>query len=249
MITICFTYFRSLTLANLAAALYSVRRQDLSQVKEIVLVDNNTDDAAESIHNVVDRLEFAVPVLVQSVKHGIPTRTHSWSTNLAIKQATASWVLMTRADYLLDFGLLEKFLAVRHAQPEEWNGFVTSKGRYLDDGAAGCERMNWRTYGPSILPGTVYDHTLIDAGVWMARRDVVSDVRLDERLTAWGHAQTDFQHRLYRSGVEFIRLEQALFHHMVHGGEKDIELAHAQLAGIGGDLKDMWTRNGWSPYQ
>ncbi len=253
MISICFTYFRSLTLLNLAAALYSVRRQDLSLVKEVVLVDNNTDDTVEAVQDVIDRLYFPVPVLVQSVKHGDPTRTHSWSTNLAVRQATAPWIFMTRADYLLDFGTVRQFAEVAHARSYDhvynWNGFVTSKGRYLDDGATGCERTSWREDGPGVLSGTTYDHTLIDAGVWMAKRAAFDQANgLDERLTAWGHAQTEFQHRLHQLGVEFVRLDQALFHHMVHGGEKDIDLAHAQLASVGGDLKQMWARNGWSPY-
>lgn len=250
MITICLTYFRSLTLANLEAALYSVSRQDLSLVKEIVVVDNNTDDLPESVQEAVDRFCFRIPVLVQSVKHGDKAKTHSWSTNLAVKQATSPWIFMTRADYLLDFGIVRKFVAARLAQPEDWNGFITSNGRYLDDGVTGCEASGWRDHGPYILSGMDYTHTSIDAGVWMARRSTFNGIGgLDERLTAWGHAQTDFQYRLYRSGVEFVRIEQSLFHHMIHGGEKDIELANAQLAGIGGNLREMWARNGWSPYQ
>jgi GT2 family glycosyltransferase len=250
VITVCLTYFRSLSLANLAAALYSVSRQDLSPVREIILVDNNTDDLPETVQETVDRFVFPVPVQVQSVKHGDTTRTHSWSTNLAVRQATAPWIFMTRADYLLDFSILRKFVATRMAQPADWDGFITSNGRYLDQGVDGCEASSWRSDGPGVISGAGYSHTSIDAGVWMARRSAFDRIGgLDERLTAWGHAQTDFQHRLYKSGVEFIRIEQALFHHMVHGGEKDIELAHAQLASVGGNLRDMWARNGWSPYQ
>lgn len=72
---------------------------------------------------------------------------------------------------------------------------------------------------------------------------------MNESLTAWGHAQTDFQYRLWKSGVEFVRIPEVLFWHPAHGGEKDIDLAHRQLAASGGDLKMMWTRyEGTSPY-
>ncbi|MES2360045.1 MAG: galactosyltransferase-related protein [Gemmatimonadota bacterium] len=245
MITICFTYFRSLTLANLAASLYSVRRQDLSQVREIVLVDNNTDDQIEAVQDVVDRLEFPVPVLVQSVKHGDPTRTHSWSTNLAIRQATASWIFMTRADYLLDFDVVKRFTEA----VAQGDSFVTSNGCHLGEGIAECERSDWRQHGPR-FSGITFDYTSIDSGVWMAKKEVIDAVGgLNEGLTLWGHAQTEFQHRLHASGVRFVRIPEVLFWHPAHGGEKDLELANMQLALAGIDLRECWARyHGTSPY-
>lgn len=108
----------------------------------------------------------------------------------------------------------------------------------------------WRTHGPRWTDGVVFDYTVIDAGVYMMRLDSFNAVGgLDESLTAWGHAQTDFQYRLHRFGVEFVRIPETLFWHPAHGGEKDIELAHCQLAAAGGDLKKMWERyEGANPY-
>lgn len=110
MITICCTYFRSLTLANLEAALYSVRRQDFSQVEEVVVLDNNTDDPAGAIEAVIDAQQFPVRVRFLSCKHEDLSRTQSWSTNVAVREARTPWVFCTRADYLLDFSTVEWFV-------------------------------------------------------------------------------------------------------------------------------------------
>lgn len=249
-ITVCFTYFKSLTLVNLAAALYSVRQQDLSQVEEIVIVDNDTSDAEKAIADIVSALDFLVPVRLLSLKHGDVTKTHSWSTNFAVRCTGTPWVLFTRADYLLGFDLVKRFAEYIELVPE-WNGFITSNGCHLGNGIDDCERTGWRQVGPRIFQGSVFDYTLIDAGVWMARREAFDKIGgLDEQLTAWGHAQTDFQYRLHRSAVEFVRIPEVLFWHPAHGGEKDIELAHRQLAERGGDLKAMWARyEGEQPYE
>lgn len=245
MITICLIYFKSLTLDNLDAALYTVQQQDLSRVKEIVIVDNDTADDEVAILDVVESFGFPVPKHVLSFKHGDPLKTHAWSTNAAVREATTPWVFFTRADYLLAFDALKKFTQ----RTPNWNGFITGNGCHLGIGIDKCERTDWRRTGPN-FPGSVFDYTLVDAGVWMARKAVFDRVGgLDESLTAWGHAQTDFQYRLSQSGVEFVRVPETLFWHPAHGGEKDIDLAHAQLAAKGGNLKEMWKRyEGVSPY-
>lgn len=245
MITICFTYFKSLTLANLAAALYSVSRQDLSKVKEVVIVDNDTNDLKQDILDVIVALKFPVPVRLWSEKHMEITRTHSWSTNRAVREVTTPWFLFTRADYLLAFDVVKKFSALA-----EGNRFITSNGCHLGIGVEECERSMWRTHGPRWMDGVVFDYTIVDTGVYMMCLDAFNKVDgLDESLTAWGHAQTDFQYRLHESGVEFARISETLFWHPGHGGEKDIELAHKQLAGVGRNLKKMWARyEGVNPY-
>jgi len=100
------------------------------------------------------------------------------------------------------------------------------------------------------LPGSEGDYTHIDAGVWMMRRDSFDRVHgLDERLSAWGHAQTHFQHKLFQSRVEFYRIPEPLFYHPMHAGDRDIELAHRQLAEQGLILQEMWARyQGAQPY-
>ena len=255
MITICLTYFKSLTLANFAAALHSVRTQDLTYVKEVVIIDNDTEDSAHELRTIADALAFPVSVHIFSYKHGDPTQTHAWSTNTALAKVVTPWVFFTRADYILDPSLLARAAAVVHQHEFEglaaWRGFVTSNGCHLGIDVAECEALRWRERGPAaVLSGTVFDYTSIDSGVWLGRRgDFWAVNGLDGRLTAWGHAQTDFQHRLFLTGVEFARIPEVLFWHPAHGGEKDINLAHQQLRDCGFDIKDLWKRyEGVSPY-
>lgn len=242
-VTICFTYFRSLTLANLEAALYSVKQQDMTRVNSVVVVDNNTEDTIRSILDVIEATEFRVPVCFSSFKHGDPSHAQSWSTNVTVRRAQTSWVFYTRADYLLDPSMLKKFVAVLETKPSNWDGFIVSHGRHLGNTIAECEATGWRTRGPRILGGIDYDYTEIDSGVWMARRETFDGIGgFDERLSAWGHAQTEFQHRMFEAGVEFHRIPEVLFYHPAHGGAKDIEVAHQQLRDLGGDIRQMWER-------
>lgn len=248
MITIALTYFQSLTRANLAAALYSVRQQDLSDVDSLILVDNDTADLPQDLRAAIDVLDFPIPTRVLSYKHGDPTRTHAWSTNRAIDAVTTPYVFVTRADYLLAFDALDRMHGeIRHADPDS---FVTGNGCHLAETIEACEATTWRTAGPDVLPGTIFDYTEIDAGVFLMRRDAWARVGgLDERLTAWGHAQTKFQHQLYLSGTVFRRIPLTLFWHPWHHGARDLSLAHAQLRQTGADLHGMWQRyEGRRPY-
>jgi hypothetical protein len=250
-VTICFTYFKSLTLANLRASLFSVRQQDFSRVAELVFFDNDTVDSEEAIHAVIESFDFPVPVLVLSDKHGDPTRAQSWSTNATVRLARTKWVFYTRADYLLDFGILRKFVEVIDSRPPEWSGFITSNGCHLANVIEECEATNWRAEGPSVLHGIEYDYTSIDSGVWMLRKDAYDEVRgFDESLSAWGHAQTLFQYTLFRYGTDFVRVPETLFRHPFHGGARDMSVANAQLAEhVGIDIRQMWARyHGTSPY-
>lgn len=252
MITICFTYFRSLTLANLRASLYSVQQQDMSCVDSIVVLDNNTDDDAQDIQAVIDALAFSVPVHLISIKHGDATKTHSWSSNIAVSWAFTPWVLFTRADYLLEFDVVKKFVEIAGARASDWDGFVTGNVYHLAVDIAECEKHSWRR-GLSVLqglPGAEADYTKIDAGVWLARRVSFDRVRgLDEILTAWGHAQTDFQYRLHATGTEFVRIPEVLFYHPQHAAPRDINLAHQQLRDLGIDIRQLWKRHeGVQPY-
>lgn len=252
-ITICFTYFKSLTLANLRAALHSVRKQDLSNVEELIIVDNDTTDTAQDIQEIINALMFPMRTNLISVKHGNSSFTHAWSTNIAVRAASTPWVLFTRADYLLSFNALDRFTSVIIPRSEDWNGFVTGHVYHLSVDIATCEQTWWRVDGPSGLQafaGSEADYTVIDAGVWMARRDAFEHVHgLDESLTAWGHAQTYFQYCMYKAGVEFVRIPEILFYHPQHSAPRDIELAHQQLRDQGVDIKELWARHdGVQPY-
>lgn len=253
IITICFTYFRSLTLANLHAALYSVLRQDFSRVREVIVVDNNTEDFVEDIQSVIDSLRFPIPIRLLSYKHDDPTRAHSWSTNVAVRASQTPWVFFSRADYVLDFGIVAKFLEVVDGKPSDWNGFVTGNVYHLHVTVDECEPTEWRRDGAGALrslPGVEENYMDIDAGVWALRRDAFDRVGgLDEGLSAWGHSQTHFQHKLFLAGTEFVRIRKPLFFHPFHSAHRDIELAHRQLRERGVDVKEMWRRyEGVSPY-
>lgn len=249
MITICLTYFKSLALANLRAALFSVRQQDLSCVKEVIVVDNDTPDARKDIWSAIAEQDFPVPVRLLMHKHGDPLKTHSWSTNVAVRASVTPWIFFTRADYILEFDTVKRFTEVQQQKP----AFITGNAYHLAVDVGVCETLPWRKAGAQILgtmPGAEADYTVIDAGVWMLPRNAFDQVDgLDEDLTAWGHAQTHFQHKLYTDGVWFVRLPGVRFYHPQHSAPRDISLAHQQLRDRSLDLKLMWARyHGASPY-
>lgn len=253
MITICLTYFRSLSLANLRAALYSVRRQDLSGVAELVVVDNGTDDPAERIQEAIDAEGFPIPVRLLSFKHGDPRRTHPWSANVAVRAAGTEWVLFTRADYILDFGLVRGFFDLLDRAPAGADFFMTGDVCHLGVDVGECERSDWRERGTEALldlPCRIDGYTEIDAGVWFLTRAAFERVGgLDEGLDAWGHAQTHFQWKLHSTGTVFTKVERPMFYHPLHAAPRDIHMAHAQLEARGIDLRQLWARyTGEQPY-
>jgi len=242
-LTICLTYFRSLSLANLAASLFSVRQQEMDRVNSVVIVDNNTDDSIRDVLEVINAADLHVPVDFSSFKHKDTAKAQAWSTNVTVRRAQTTWVFYTRADYLLNFDIVRKFLAIVDSKPDTWEGFLVSHGCHLGNSIAECEATTWRESGPRVLHGVEYDYTEIDSGVWMARRETFDRIGgFDERLSAWGHAQTEFQHRMFTAGVEFVRVPEVLFFHPAHGGEKDIEVGHRQLRDLGLDIREMWER-------
>lgn len=253
-VTIALVHFKAVTLAHLEASLFSVRMlAGLESVRELVVVDNDTVDSEADILATIAALDFPIQTRLVWSKHGDPSRTHAWSTNEAVRQARAPWVLMTRADYLLHADLLVEMRAAVAQGGDDWDGVVVPDGYHLASDLAACEAVSWRRDGLDVLralPGVAYDHGIVDSGVWMARRATCERVGgLDERLTAWGHAQTEFQHRLHLAGVPFARVSRVLVHHPRHDGERDLALAHAQLAERGVDVRAPWVRyHGKAPY-
>lgn len=249
MITLCCTTFAGMSLLSLDAALYSLRRQDFSRVGAVIVFDNNSPVPEADVAAVVRDHNFPVPTSVRSVKHDDDNKTHAWSTNQVVFAAQTPWVFVTRADYLLEFSAVRRFSDVALKTPTTPR-FVTSYAAWLQDDIAACDVTAWRHVGPAALGGMVVDHSAIDAGVWMFDRGMFRRIGgLDEQLSAWGHAQTEFQHRVYKAGVPFTCLSDVLFVHPRHAAERDIDLAHRQLAARGVDLKEMWERyEGVSPY-
>jgi len=250
---ICFIYFKSLTLVNLAASLYALRQQDFSQVQEVIVLDNNTLDTWENIHGAIDEQAFPVPVRLLSYKHGDESKTHAWSSNAVIREVSTPWLLFTRADYILDFNLVSKMAVARAENPPGWDGFIVPNGYHLAEDVFSCEGTTWRRDGAGVLRGQAgveYDYGVVDSGVWMGRRDSWERVGgLDEALVAWGHAQTCFQFKLYEAGVMFHHVPEVLTYHPRHEAERDLELAHQQVKDLGFDMRQMWARYpGTRPY-
>lgn len=245
--TLVLTYFKTLSLDNLRAALHSVRRQALQpHVREIVVVDNDTADTQPEIQACINEENFPVPVRLRSFKHGEASRTHSWSTNVAMRESWSNWVFYTRADYVLDFTLLERCLNLVASRSTGWDAFITADCYQLAANIERCDATSWRTDGPSVLrtlPGAVAAHTAIDSGVWLTTRVAFERVGgLEESLTAWGHAQTHFQWKLHKAGTEIVRIPEVLCYHPQHGAPRDLAVANAQLAQHGIDIRELWAR-------
>lgn len=253
--TIVLTYFKSLSLDNLRAALFSVRQQlFLQQARELVVVDNDTADSQPEIAACINELQFEIPTRLLSFKHGDASRTHSWSTNVAVREAKTNWVFYTRADYVLDFGLLAKSLAMAASHPKGWDGFVVSDCKWLHVDINAVEATAWRRDGVQALahlPGALAAHSVIDAGVWMTTKASFEKVGgLDENLTAWGHAQTHFQWKLQQAGTQTAHMKEVGYYHPHHGAPRDLALANAQLLQQGIDIKALWARyDGEHPYR
>lgn len=246
-VTVCLTYFKSLELDNLRAALYSLRKQAFRDSwRELVVVDNDTKDTQPEIAACINELAFDIPTRLLSYKHGDDSRTHSWSTNMAVRATSTNWVFYTRADYVLDFGFVARCQSQVATRHKGWDGFVTGDCYQLHVPVQRCEQTAWRHNGPHQLrelPGVVAAHTAIDTGVWMTTRAAFEKVGgLEETLTAWGHAQTHFQWKLHRAGTETHRFAEVLYYHPHHGGPRDLSVATAQLAQHGIDIKDLWKR-------
>jgi hypothetical protein len=242
-----------LTLANLAAALFSIRQQNFARVAELVVVDNNTDDPEADIQRLIDACAFPVPVRLLSHKHGDATRTHAWSTNVAVRAAQTPMVLFTRADYLLAVDAVDRFVAATEGPAPRfaWESgqpvFVVGGYYDLVVDVEACEQFDWRRLGTAVLHpfGREYSHTVIDSGVWYTSRQAFEQVGgLDERLVAYGHAQTHFQYKLHRAGIACVRLPEILFYHPRHDYEvpRDLTVAQQELQAIGVSLVDLWAR-------
>lgn len=243
MITIAFTHFRGLSLANLRAALFTVRQQDFDQVASILFLDNNTVDEEKVLQDILDEFNFPVPVHLISIKHGDPTKTHAWSTNFIHRATTTPWIFFTRSDYLI----APNTLALFREQIRHDNMFIIGGYYGLDITIDQCNQYDWRTYGVEMLKpfGREYAHGLVDVGgVWLTTKSAFDSVGgLDERMWAWGHQQTLFQYRLRLAGTEFVKVPQVVFYHAEHGYEapRDHSVAAAQLKEVAGiDVAEMW---------
>lgn len=255
LLDIAIVHFRAVDLRYFDAAWYALSRQDFSAVRQIVVYDNDTDDPAEALHEVVNRYPVPVPVSYVFDKHRDPNkRSQSYSVNAAVRATTAPFVLFTRSDYILDFSLVTKFWS--HFHPTTRAKFVTSYAYHMAYDERGDQRIvgmrdieptEWRTKGAQVLlehvNGWRVDSSDRDAGVWMTTRETFERAGgLNEDLRAWGLQQTVFQQMLFKAGVEIIQIPEFLFFHQHHGGEfRDYDKAIEELERYWGPKEDLRT--------
>jgi hypothetical protein len=249
-LTVAFIYFRTLTLEHLDAEWFTLSRQSSWRgVTEVLFLDNNTDDDPRAIAEVLDRYPVPVPVRTCFEKHGQRDRTQSWSVNYCMREALTPWVLLTRADFLLEYNLVETLVGERDMRTEtrpEWDGFLTTYCHQM-----GCDAQlsnsdvlsrhsrrdaPWRTdpSGPASLvgqePACYFHDTNVDAGVWLTRRRLwEASGGLNERMVSWGYQQQAWQRSLLRLGTEVVNLPWYGFHHQHHAAPRDFQQAAREL--------------------
>jgi|OpeIllAssembly_1097287.scaffolds.fasta_scaffold00023_4 hypothetical protein len=247
MIGIGFIHFRTCELAHLDAAWFTLSKQDFTDVGHVVFLDNNTAHDPEDIVRVLDRYPIPVPRILCFSKHGLNTRTQSWSVNEVCRLVQAEWVFITRTDFLLNYDCLRRFRLKRDNREDSWRGFVTSYCHQMGYDAAlsntdalaphSFPDAPWRTdpHGPAILvgkePAHYFHSTDKDAGVWLTRRSMVFEAGgLNEQMVSWGFQQQAFQRALrHKTGAEIVNVPEYLFHHQHHYAVRDFNQAHAEL--------------------
>jgi hypothetical protein len=250
MISICFVYFRSVTLDHLDAAWFSLSRQDFSNVNGVYVLDNNTDDDQAAIRAVIDRYRLPVPVYIMHAKHRLRTRTHSWSVNKVVRWAAGPLIFFTRADYILDARAVERFAAlVVPSKPRLITSYAyhmafDERGDQRIEGFRDIEQHHWRERGAQVLLDAVNGWRVhscdLDAGVWLLPRETVERVGgLDEGLVEWGYAQTLFQKHLRDHGVPAIQIPEYLFFHQHHAAPRSYDRARADLAKQGITVEEL----------
>lgn len=171
MIDVCLVYFRATDLRYLDAAFYSIATQsDLSKVRTVYVLDNDTEETNDEILAVLERYPLPEPVrlVVLHAKHGEEAwRCHSWSVNqvmghVPVATEPCDWALFTRSDYILHRDTVRDFIETADAitkgeylwtQPTD-RLFVTSHAYHhaLDEradqrvvGFRDIEQHGWRT--------------------------------------------------------------------------------------------------------
>ena len=259
-IDVCFVFFRSLRIAHLEAALYSLSRQNLTDVRQIRFLDNNTDFTFTDIASVLPKFfrpdGSEVPVDFESLKHQDETKTQSWSVNHVCRDMCPDDVFLffTRADYILDFDCLSAFT---EALAQDGYGlrstFVTSWAYHMAYDERGDQRIDafrdievhgWRHKGAQVLLDAVNgwqvqsSHT--DAGVWLTHRRVLERAGwMDERLWKSGYQPTEFQKRIRERGTTILEIPRYLFFHQHHAAPRSYDEAKAQLAEAGTSVEEL----------
>lgn len=237
MLSIVFTFYRTLDLTHLERALYSVSRQEglCELADELVFVDNNTVYEPGEIRSVVE-LYFQEPfVSYHFMKHGDSTRRHSWSANYGIRAARNERVFFTRADYIL----MEDCLYKMAAQAEGLSfvsGWCWQMG--YDRQAESTETpppyeaYGWRTNVRYLLQypyAFEFPETDQDAGVYVTSREAMEKGGwYDEAMINFGYQQSTLQRKMRKAGVKMWAIPEFLFCHQHHEADRDFDRARKE---------------------
>ncbi len=241
--SICFVFFRGLTLDHLDAAWYSVHKQDLLHVERIYFLDNNTEYSEEAINAVLKRYERDdIEYVKVFEKHGDSTRTQSWSVNRVCQMAGGPWILFTRADYILAWDALARMRVEILDRPSwDWRRFVSGwcwqmaydREAKNTPEVIDIEKYRWREGGmPALLQhpyGFRFHETDEDAGVWFTAKDYLAEAGwMNEKLVSWGYQQSTFQRALKRIGITCSAVQDYLFAHQHHYADRDFDRARQE---------------------
>ncbi len=242
MIDIVLIYFRTLYPAHFEAAWFSLSQQDFTHVRSVIVLDNNTDTPPDTLQQLAAKHPIPVPILWCIEKHGHLDRTQSWSVNRAFQLARDGWVLITRADFLMDPTLVERF-ALAH---DDTRLFITSWCYQMGCDAELSNRdviadytlpdAAWRQSAQGlqglvgVVPGVPFQSTDADAGVYLMRKaDWATAGGLNEKMVSWGYQQQAFQRALRRTGVATVQLQEYLYFHQHHSAPRDFAKAGQEL--------------------
>ena len=246
MLSIVFTFYRTLDLKHLERALCSLSMQTaLDQATELVFVDNNTNYAPVEIENVVREYEELLPeVKYHFMKHGQSDRCHSWSANYGIRAAENDLVFFTRADYILMEDCLERMLAgMRDEQMAFMSGWcyqmACQRGGEPYEMEPPYEAFGWRDNVRNLLlwpHAHLFHETDKDAGTYLTTRTAVAAGGwYDELMVSFGYQQSTLQRQMSNAGVRMEAIQEFLFCHQHHEADRDFARArHEYMRSRGG---------------
>lgn len=237
--TLIFTFQKRLTLAHLERSLYSLSRQTVKP-SAFVFFDNNSDFSPESINQVVSQYFHPDTVEFYFCKHHRNDRTLSWCANTAIRMTATEHFIMTRADFIYDFGFCQEMLRCHRFEPMSYVTSWMFYMPYLTPGAthgtvdhhADLEPLNWRENPQRLLqnngPGCREERAGHQDGPCYCTSKTAMEAAgwYDETLIGWGFDQQDLQTTMMRKGVAMKVAAEFLYFHMEHDvGVRDVERA------------------------
>lgn len=236
-------HFKTCSVDNLRLALRSVASQDLSRVAHLMVYNNDSGISLESIAILLDE-EFNHRrfVAIAHDTHGDPTKTHPYSVNRAFATLPGPGIFITRSDYILSPDAIP--MAIEEAERMQAEGLKPFVTGLCYQSAYDRDERAYPDYGDIsgksfeellALPGHTFGETDQDAGVFLTLKEYWRLCPLNEKLSAWGYAQSTWQRQLVNEvGVSMRALQRVLFFHQQHGEwDRDHGLARAQYNQFG----------------